>query len=96
VPLQIPGALVHRTPKPVMSNVEAAVDVLAIAEPVAQLDRARDERELEGGGALRYRRRDGHRGVGPVVFGLRRTKSSPPAVHAAPSQERGSHVQTQR
>ena len=60
----IPGALARRRAKPVV----APTSVEAPAEPAALHDRAQDEREVEGGGSLAYRRPGVHRGFATVLF----------------------------
>jgi hypothetical protein len=69
-PLMIPGAFTPRMQKPSAADVGMPTQGEARAEAVPLHDRAQVERELEGGGALRYRRPGGHRGLATRLFDL--------------------------
>jgi hypothetical protein len=68
--LMIPGAFTSRMQKPSAADVGMPTQGEARAEAVPLHDRAREERELEGGGALRYRRPGGHRSLATRLFDL--------------------------
>jgi len=69
-PLMIPGAFTHRMEKPSAAGEGMPRPDEARTEAIPLHDRAQEERELEGGGALRYRRPGGHRGLATRLFDL--------------------------